>query len=217
MTYNAVEFLYAVNTLPTKVTNTNKSLIDNFLCDFSFLPANTNVITTDISDHYAIALHIPNIVFANPVMKLNFCSRNREFFTQKLINYDWSHLYAIKDVNKAVNYCNKKAKKRMYNKAFPFVPVNNTKHKNNPWLTSGILKSIKTKNKLFLQAKFNKALIPNYVKYRNKLTLIIRKAKEQYYRATLDKIGITLQNFSLISTHLLKLNPNPTYPLNLRN
>ena len=69
---NAVEFLNAVNLLalhPTRVTNTTKSLIDNFLCDFSFLPANTNVITTDISNHYAIALHIPNVAFANPVMK----------------------------------------------------------------------------------------------------------------------------------------------------
>ena len=116
---NAVEFLNAVNllalhptiTLPTRVTNTTKSLIDNFLCDFSFLPANTNVITTDISDHYAIALHIPNIVFANPVMKRNFNSKNREFFIQKLINSNWSHLYTIKDVNKAVNYFNKKLKR----------------------------------------------------------------------------------------------------------
>ena len=120
-------------------------------------------------------------------MKQNFNSKNCEFFTQKLMNSDWSHLYAIKDVNKAVNYFNKKLK-QLHNKAFPFVAVNNTKHKNNPWLTSGILKSIKAKNKLFLQAKCNIALISNYVKYRNKLTLIILKAKEQYYRATLDKL-----------------------------
>ena len=66
------------------------------------------------------------------------------FSPKKLINSDWSHLYAIEDVNKAVNYFNKRLK-RMYNKAFPFVSVNNTKHKNNPWLTSGILKSIKPK------------------------------------------------------------------------
>ena len=177
-----------------------------------FLTANTNVITTDISDHYAIALHIPNIVFATPVMKQNLNSKNREFFTQKLINSDWSHLYATKDVNKAVNYFNKKLK-RMYNKAFPFVPVKNTKHKNNPWLTSGILKSIKTKNKLFLQAKFNYALIPNYVKYRNKLTLIIRKAKKQYYRATLDKIK---NNSSKLWSHinsLIKTKSKPNIPI----
>ena len=75
----------------------------------------------------------------------------------------------------------------MHNKAFPFAPVNITKHKNNPCLTSGILKSIK-KKKLFLQAKFKNTLRLNYVKYRNKLTLIIRKAKKLYCRATLDKI-----------------------------
>ena len=33
----------------------------------------------------------------------------------------------------------------MYNEALSFAPMNNTKHKNNPWLTSVILKSIKTK------------------------------------------------------------------------
>ena len=43
-------------------------------------------------------------------MKRNFNSKNSEFFTQKLTNSDWSHLYAIKDVNKAVNYFNKKLK-----------------------------------------------------------------------------------------------------------
>ena len=93
---NAVEFLNDVNflvlhptiTLPTRVTNTTKLLIDYFLRDFSFLPVNTNVITTDISDYCAIALHIPNLAFANPVMKRNFNSKNREFFTQKLINSD---------------------------------------------------------------------------------------------------------------------------------
>ena len=134
--------LHPTITLPTRVINTTKSLIDNFLCDFSFLPANTNVITTD--DHYAIALHIPNVTFVNPVIKRNFNSKNREYFTRKLINSDWSHLYASKDVNKAVNYFNKKLK-QMYNKAFLFAPVNNTKRRNNPWLTSGVLKSIKTK------------------------------------------------------------------------
>ena len=39
----------------------------------------------------------------------------------------------------------------MHNKAFPFAPVNITKHKNNPCLTSGILKSIKKKNYSYKQ------------------------------------------------------------------
>ena len=47
--------LHPVISLPTRVKNATVTLTDNFLCDFSMLPLNTNVIITDISDHYMIA------------------------------------------------------------------------------------------------------------------------------------------------------------------
>ena len=82
--------------------------------------------------------------------------------------------------------------------------MNNTKHKNNPWLTLGILKSIKTKNKLFLKAK---------CKYRNKLTFIIRKAKEQYYRATLDKIRNKSSKLWSHINSFIKVKSKPNIPI----
>ena len=58
-----------------------------------------------------------------------------------------------------------------------------------PWLTKAILKSIKTKNKLYTKCyKQNKPeLIAYYKKYLNKLTFIKRLAKEQYYTSQLLK------------------------------
>ena len=100
---NAIEFLNAVNllalhptiTLLTRVTNTTKSLIDNFLCDFSFLPANTNVITTGIRDHYAIALHIPNINY-RPISILTI-------FSKLLENIFYNRLIQLENSNSILN------------------------------------------------------------------------------------------------------------------
>ena len=57
------------------------------------------------------------------------------------------------------------------------------KQKLKPWLTKAILKSIKTKNKLYTKCykQNNPELIAYYKKYLNKLTFIKRLAKEQYY------------------------------------
>ena len=78
--------LHPVISLPIRVTNATATLIDNFLCDFSMLPLNTNVITTDISDHYMIALQLPKSYITCSVKKRNFCQQNKEKFTMKLIN-----------------------------------------------------------------------------------------------------------------------------------
>ena len=66
-TDTAMEFINAANmlalhpviSLPTKMFNTCASLIVNFVCDFSLLPARTNVITSVINDHFMIALKLP--------------------------------------------------------------------------------------------------------------------------------------------------------------
>jgi hypothetical protein len=56
--------LHPVISLPTRVTDTSSTLIDNFLCDFSLLPILSNVIKVDLSDHFMIALKI-NISSSN--------------------------------------------------------------------------------------------------------------------------------------------------------
>ena len=63
------------------------------------------------------------------------------------------------------------------------------KQKLKPWLTKAILKSIKTKNKLYTKCykQNNPELIAYYKKYLNKLTFIKRLAKEQYYTSQLLK------------------------------
>lgn len=97
----------------------------------------------------------------------------------------WSEIYDKTDPQEAYNY--------FYNKLFKLyeknIPLMKNKNKNNainrkiPWVTKGILKSRKTKNKLY--KKFIKN--PNegnesiYKTYRNKFNKIKNAAKKYYY------------------------------------
>ena len=84
-----------------------------------------------------------------------------------------------------------------YNKSFPikFYRGKNLKTLHNPWLTTGILKSIKTKSrlyKLFLR-KPSHERESNYKSFRNKLTCLVRIARKNYYDNKLDKAKANLK------------------------
>jgi hypothetical protein len=72
-----------------------------------------------------------------------------------------------------------------YNKHFPLRPVKATKVRLNqsPWITQGIVKSSRKKDKLyrkFLKTQ-NETNETKYKLYRNKLTHVIRKTKKMYF------------------------------------
>ena len=70
------------------------------------------------------------------------------------------------------------------------------KIKTKPWLTSSIIKSIKTKNKLFkLCYKQNKPnLVSKYKEYLKVLKQTIKKAKQSYYHEEMLNIKIIFKN-----------------------
>jgi len=175
--------LHPVITLPTRVTDSSATLIDNFLCDFSLLPMQACVIRYDISDHYPIALYLNDNELnqkCNTTTIRALSAKNKTEFSRRLSTIDWNHLYSINDVNKAYGYFAKKLK-RIYNKSFPHLTIN--KHNQNaPWITAGILKSIKRKNKLYHLSKRNSDHKLLYITYKNRLCKIIREAKIQYHR-----------------------------------
>ena len=84
-----------------------------------------------------------------------------------------------------------------------------TNHK--PWLTKGILNSIKTKNKLFRKSykQNNVQLTTFYKKYSNKLTTVKRTAKQQYYQSQLSIFRKnTTKTWGIIKQILGKRNHN---------
>ena len=164
------------------MTSNSATLIDNIFCDSSFLPAYSHVIRTDISDHFltVLLLHFSKSnITAN---HRNFCVKNKTIFTNKIRRANWNHFFSLHDADLAFNHFIKKLKLK-FNKSFPYEPVNNT-IKTLPWLTPGILKSIKTKNKLFNKTRKDPTLKPTYCRYKNNLIKILRAAKldnKKYY------------------------------------
>ena len=114
--------LHPVISFPTRVADTSSTLIDNFLCDVSLLPIHTNVLKTDISDHYLIELKIVIPIPNKNVSKRNYSNKNTMKFTNNMCMTSWDTLYKFSDVDLAFNYFIKKFK-RIYNKSFPYITI----------------------------------------------------------------------------------------------
>ena len=74
------------------------------------------------------------------------------------------------------------------------------KHKINPWLTAGILKSINSKDKLYktlLQTPKDSqsypAILSNFKAYKNIIRRSIMHAKRDYYRHAFNRYSTNLQ------------------------
>ena len=118
--------LHPIIMLPTRVTNNTATLINNFMCDFSFLPVRTYIVKIDVSDHYLIALLLPTNIIDAALKVRNFCANDKQEYFRKLVSTYWDHLYEIQDIDKAFDYFIKKIK-RIYNKCFPYILNNKYK------------------------------------------------------------------------------------------
>lgn len=85
---------------------------------------------------------------------------NQTKFTTKLLAAHWEPSCTINDTNAVLDNFIKKVK-RIYNKWFPYVIIK-VRDKKSPWLTAGILKSIRYKNGLYLKAKSNSTYMSEY-------------------------------------------------------
>ncbi len=68
--------LHPIINLPTRVTDTSATLIENFMCDYALLPLHSCVIKTDISDHYLICFFIEANDVADTVKVRSMANRH---------------------------------------------------------------------------------------------------------------------------------------------
>ena len=153
----------------------------------------TNFIHQSIAGivHYKITDHLP--VFLNLVLPIKpsltykiqfrqFTTDNKALFKRALINVDWEdHLNLTNDIN--LNYDKFiEIFDRLYNKYFP-VKTKHLSYKRilNPWISSGLLNSIRKKNELFKKTKLGLVNLIEYNSYRNKVNALIKLTKRKYY------------------------------------
>ena len=169
-------------------------------CESSFLPAYSHVIRTDIGDNFLTVLLLHFSKSNITTNRRNFCVKNKTNFTNKLRRANLNHLFSLHDADSAFNHFIKKLKLK-FNKSFPYEPVNTTIKKPSR-LTSGILKSIKTKNKLYNKTRKGPTLKPAYCRYKNNLIKILRAAKLDYNKTLLSMIR---NNSSKLWSHIKSL------------
>lgn len=125
-------------------------------------------------------------------IKHNIDSRNNN--TTSYINYnkvvqllsinEWTGLFETSNPAAALNNFNGHILDTINNCIVSKHHMSTKNRKLKPWITNGLVISIKNRDKLNMKTKRDKTnlkLLNYYRAYRNKLTILIRKAKEQFY------------------------------------
>jgi hypothetical protein len=214
--------LYPTIHNPTRVTNSCSTLLDNIFINSVKLEFHSAVVYSDISDHYPVVLHLiinnPKNKLRPPLIKTRSYHPNAiNAFNSHLSGIDWEPVYEIlgieNDLNKAYN-----SFLELYTHVFnTHFPLKSRKKANkmtprNEWITRALMKSCRTKALLYKKycqdrSSINKEI---YVKYRNKLNALIRKAEKDFYSEKFKSaIGNMKITWRLISS-VLKSKSKPS-------
>ena len=143
-------------TKPTRITNHSKTLIDHIYVNMPTDQMLSGIALFDISDHLPIFCVI-SMTFKKQNEKIfyrDYKQFNKEDYLQELTRIDWNA--KLNNLNNNINEMTNdviKTIEEISNKHAPVkeVPYARSKLKQftKPWITNGILKSIKTKQKMY--------------------------------------------------------------------
>ena len=186
---------------PTRVTSRSASIIDHILTNnLNLEKIYTGIIKCDLTDHF------PVFLIENAASNMELEERSdtgvfiRKFNQESIIDFqnslkslDWSFLYEFKDPDSAYDYFIR-IFTTAYDIFFPKCKLNQRTSKGqSPWITKGLLKSSKKKQRLyekFLKQRTTKNE-ERYKKYKNMFNSLKLKAKKAYYS---EKIAKSSQN-----------------------
>lgn len=201
-------------TKPTRVTDNCATLIDNIWSTEVEHNNRNSILYTDISDHFPIVSYfscIRKAIKNNEIIpKRIFSNRNIDKYVQLVSSASWNDIYNHNCANKAFDVFNNKVHE-LFEECFPITNVRiKNKDVNCPYITSGLKASIKEKKRLErLSVKWPMSYRGKYRLYRNKLTTLLRVAKNKYYK---DSLALNQGNakitWNILNTILGKQNSN---------
>ena len=199
---------------PTRITCISATLIDNIFTN-SVDSHQAEIITSGLSDHLPIVLFGPSFVkVKNSNMfywKRDTRDRNVSFMKREMDTIQWDEIVNTEDVNECYSRFVTKLNE-VFDRYVPYKRFKCKKSVCNPWMTKGLLKSIRRKHKLYkcYLRNPNESNKRKYDKYRNKLTTVIREAKKIYFTASFDKEkGNIKQTWKMINNVLNKRSKKP--------
>ena len=186
---------------------TNPDKIANGFCEFF----------TEVGQTYTDKIPKPNVKFKNINKSRCFSEHNIHTFKDILEKTNFEHINQINDANAAykefmILY------HEAFDKAFPLrnVTYKNKRIKREPWITTGIIKSSKTKSKL-LAKKLKQPTdenIQTYKQYNNILTKTKKAMKKAYFQNALNENKYNIKKvWSILKIAISKQSNKSSFPL----
>uniref|UniRef100_A0A8C6LAH3 Reverse transcriptase domain-containing protein n=1 Tax=Nothobranchius furzeri TaxID=105023 RepID=A0A8C6LAH3_NOTFU len=201
--------LYPLITRPTRITKTSATLIDNIFTNILEYDVLSGLVITDMSDHLPVFTVVQRTTVTTQSESVVVTRlKNQEAvnsFKTDLMEQNWEEVY-VEDVNMAYGkFLN--IITSLYEKNCPLLyKVDKNKYAKKPWITKGIQKACRKKNKLykdFLKKRTEEAE-QNYKIYKNKLISIMRSSKRNYYSKLLEGNKSNIKNTWRILNDVIK-------------
>ena len=178
-------------TQPTRFTERTATCIDHIWTNVT-QHIDSGIFYCDITGHFPIFCRLNSI--AKPkdnLVKIEFRDMsltNKCKFNDLVHSTNWNGLLSgIDDTNHLVLILLTTLDK-YYNTCFPIkTKIISTKRYHKPWITSALLKSIKTKHDLYKLVKTNNYDCRAYKRYDNLLGCLLKPARSNYYKNIFDE------------------------------
>ena len=178
---------------PTRLTAHKASLIDNIFTNDPLSHAISGLFLNDISDHLPIFSFVSDKYRVPKAEKyISFRVKNEinvRQFQAELKNLDWQDVHRSTDSSRAYKIFIEKFT-CVYDRCFPMKKVKARKSSiGKPWITNGLLRSIRKKNNLYKRFlnNPNSQIEIKYKQYRNKLNHSLRIAKRLYFENKIEQ------------------------------
>jgi hypothetical protein len=188
-------------TRPTRVSENSSSCIDHILVNFSkeVVPI---VFQNTITDHYATILGIKHdLIRSKGEVESSFYETVDHTRLAILLREEcWDSISSLADVNIAYDSFVDKIERNI-SKCKRIVKISHSRRRIKPWITGGLVRSIRRRDKLHRQSRNNpgnNSLSAYYRRYRNILTRLIDAAKICYYSRKLSQSNDTKSTWKTI-------------------
>ena len=202
-----LNLIYQNSLIPTRVTTKTATTINNILTN-SFLDTNfkSAISKTDISDHFPICLFLPSTKVKSEsettfIYKRIVNTLAIEMFKQQLYEINWEEIETNRDPNEAYNIFLQKVL-LLYDHYFPEKEIKVTKKDlKNPWITTGIKKSSKCKQRLYEKFLKNRNSLneSEYKNYKKLFESVKQRAKKLHYSNLITKYKSNIKKLGELS------------------
>lgn len=204
---------------PTRVTNASATLIDHIYTNDIISSATSGIIITDVADHFGTfhSVSHKHTHISSEIKQTRFYSdKNILKFKTLLDQTDFRNILQINCPNEAFDVFILKYR-NAFEQAFPLRAIKANKKfiKREPWVTSGLLTSSRTRAKLLAKKLSNPTEnnIQTFSSYNNLFNKTKRTIKANYYHAIIEEHKFSIkQTWKILKDLIGRKNDKSNFP-----